>query len=156
MRQEMVYCPFTQIKDIQTLEQQYKTTNKEEWIYIQQLFTDFKQFEQTRFNPDAKFATVIPARRLLQTYTNNDNVVTIEKARQIIKPLQKHIKGLTWTLTYSEIAPKRIVHFWKISEQQLTTLVQQCERRWYLAQAATGEMVGTLAAQSIGEPTTQM
>ena len=44
----------------------------------------------------------------------------------------------------------------KLTQQSFNWLLDEIEARFHRALAQPGEMVGTVAAQSLGEPTTQM
>ncbi len=43
-----------------------------------------------------------------------------------------------------------------MSEDELSKLIEEVKKQFLKAQSHTGENVGAIAAQSIGEPTTQM
>ena len=46
--------------------------------------------------------------------------------------------------------------FCRLSEESFEWLLGEIESKFHLAMATPGEMVGAMAAQSIGEPATQM
>merc|ERR1719440_1933615 len=54
------------------------------------------------------------------------------------------------------LASKRILQLEALSKQSFNWLLGEIKNRFYRSLAASGEMVGTLAAQSVGEPATQM
>jgi DNA-directed RNA polymerase II subunit RPB1 len=59
-------------------------------------------------------------------------------------------------LILSTLASKRVLREYKLSEEAFEWLLQEIESRFYAARVNAGEMIGTIAAQSLGEPTTQM
>ncbi|KAJ9056799.1 DNA-directed RNA polymerase II core subunit rpo21 [Entomophthora muscae] len=59
-------------------------------------------------------------------------------------------------LVRSILASKRVLEEFHLTTEAFEWLVAEIQNRFNLAQANPGEMVGTLAAQSIGEPATQM
>ena len=59
-------------------------------------------------------------------------------------------------LIRSLLASKRILMEYRLSEAALNWVLGEIETRFHLAKVNPGEMVGVLAAQSIGEPATQM
>jgi DNA-directed RNA polymerase II subunit RPB1 len=63
---------------------------------------------------------------------------------------------LFFTLLRSTLASKRCCAEWRLTADAHAALLAKVERRFMAAMAAPGEVVGTVAAQSIGEPTTQM
>jgi len=54
------------------------------------------------------------------------------------------------------LASKRVLKQYRLSEAALNWVVGEVETRFHRAKVNPGEMVGVLAAQSIGEPATQM
>ncbi|KAL9115849.1 MAG: hypothetical protein Q9227_000217 [Pyrenula ochraceoflavens] len=56
----------------------------------------------------------------------------------------------------SRLAFKRLVNDYRLSTVAFNHVIGTVKARWIKAQAQPGEMVGVLAAQSIGEPATQM
>jgi DNA-directed RNA polymerase II subunit RPB1 len=59
-------------------------------------------------------------------------------------------------LLRSLLATKRILKDFRLTEAALDWVIGEVETRFYVAKVNPGEMVGVLAAQSIGEPATQM
>lgn len=53
-------------------------------------------------------------------------------------------------------AAVQVLRDYKLSAQSFNWLLSEIESRFHSALAQPGEMVGTVAAQSLGEPTTQM
>ena len=56
----------------------------------------------------------------------------------------------------SVLASKRVINEWKLDKKAFDCLLKEVESRYIKATVHGGEMVGALAAQSLGEPTTQM
>jgi DNA-directed RNA polymerase II subunit RPB1 len=50
----------------------------------------------------------------------------------------------------------QVLREYKLSQQSFNWLLNEMESRFHRSLAQPGEMVGTVAAQSLGEPTTQM
>lgn len=59
-------------------------------------------------------------------------------------------------LYYSNLSPKRIIFYHRLTAAALDYLLDEVMSAFYKSYVEPGEMVGTLAAQSIGEPATQM
>jgi DNA-directed RNA polymerase II subunit RPB1 len=59
-------------------------------------------------------------------------------------------------LIRSMLASKRVLLEFRLSEASLDWILGEIEARFHLAKVNPGEMAGVLAAQSIGEPATQM
>ncbi|KAK4532844.1 hypothetical protein CCYA_CCYA14G3701 [Cyanidiococcus yangmingshanensis] len=56
----------------------------------------------------------------------------------------------------AELATKRVLQVHRLHSKALTWLLGEIETRFVRARATPGEMVGAVAAQSLGEPATQM
>ena len=63
---------------------------------------------------------------------------------------------LLWAVVLQTMAAKRIANEFKLSVQDTKTLMKHFEDKYEYSLIPHGEMVGTLAAQSLGEPVTQM
>lgn len=59
-------------------------------------------------------------------------------------------------LLRASLASKRVLKEYRLNAEAFSWMVGEVERRFNLALANCGEAIGTVAAQSIGEPTTQM
>jgi DNA-directed RNA polymerase II subunit RPB1 len=70
--------------------------------------------------------------------------------------LQKNSTKMFGCLIKSTLASKRIITEYKLNHEALDWVVKEIQRRFHLALVTPGEMIGTIAAQSLGEPTTQM
>eukprot|EP00529_Nitzschia_sp_RCC80_P002549 CAMPEP_0113469714 /NCGR_PEP_ID=MMETSP0014_2-20120614/16047_1 /TAXON_ID=2857 /ORGANISM="Nitzschia sp." /LENGTH=1732 /DNA_ID=CAMNT_0000362211 /DNA_START=924 /DNA_END=6122 /DNA_ORIENTATION=+ /assembly_acc=CAM_ASM_000159 len=69
---------------------------------------------------------------------------------------QSNATTLYRILVRSMLASKRVLKEFRLSEDSLMWVLGEVEARFHKAKVNAGEMVGVLAAQSIGEPATQM
>ena len=69
---------------------------------------------------------------------------------------QNNATTLYRILIRSSLSPKRVLMEYKLSEAALDWVLGEIESRFHHAKVNPGEMAGVLAAQSIGEPATQM
>mmetsp|Transcript_26154 Transcript_26154/g.55112 ORF Transcript_26154/g.55112 Transcript_26154/m.55112 type:complete len:824 (-) Transcript_26154:847-3318(-) len=69
---------------------------------------------------------------------------------------QKNATTLYSILIRSYLASKRVLKEYRLSEAALNWVIGEIETRFHHAKVSPGEMAGVLAAQSIGEPATQM
>ncbi|KAK7274223.1 hypothetical protein RIF29_15304 [Crotalaria pallida] len=69
---------------------------------------------------------------------------------------QKNATLLFNILPRSTFASKRVLEEYKLSHEAFEWVVGEIESRFLQSQVAPGEMIGCVAAQSIGEPATQM
>jgi DNA-directed RNA polymerase II subunit RPB1 len=80
-----------------------------------------------------------------------------EKNKESIKIKDESIcKSLFKYLLYEYLSPKKIIYQHKLTKYKLDLIFQQIIDGFKDSQVVAGEMVGCLAAQHIGEPSTQM
>ncbi|EJK46059.1 hypothetical protein THAOC_35301 [Thalassiosira oceanica] len=77
-----------------------------------------------------------------------DDVLSVEA--------QKNATTLYSILIRSYLSSKRVLKEYRLSEAALNWVIGEIETRFHHAKVSPGEMAGVLAAQSIGEPATQM
>ncbi|KAL9179832.1 LOW QUALITY PROTEIN: hypothetical protein ACHAXT_007802 [Thalassiosira profunda] len=77
-----------------------------------------------------------------------DDVLSVEA--------QNNATTLYRILVRSYLASKRVLKEYRLSEAALNWIIGEIETRFHHAKVSPGEMAGVLAAQSIGEPATQM
>lgn len=94
--------------------------------------------------------TITKVRELL------DRLVVIRGEDQISKEAQASATYLFKSHLRSRLAFKRLVVEYRLNKKALDYVLGELEERFLKAAVAPGEMVGVLAAQSIGEPATQM
>ena len=63
---------------------------------------------------------------------------------------------LVWALVIQHMAAKKIACYYKLTIDDTKKLMEAFESKYEYSLIPAGEMVGTLAAQSLGEPVTQM
>jgi DNA-directed RNA polymerase II subunit RPB1 len=77
----------------------------------------------------------------------------------IVKPYLAWFKErnmLVWALVLQSCAAKRLAVEFKLGEEDIKNLMDFFKNKYERTLIPAGEMVGTLAAQSLGEPVTQM
>ncbi len=116
-----------------------------------------------RFVKDDKLYAPVHLKRLTDKFRNNyatktdltpDYVVT-ELNKLCNKQIIKHNKVFQILLRYY-LAPKKSIVELRLSKEMFDELLREIQFKYIKARVHPGEMVGTLAAQSIGEPTTQL
>ena len=105
----------------------------------------------------------VHVKRLVEKYRNPyatktdlmPDYVVSELEKLTNEPLIKHNKVFHILLRFY-LAPKKSIINLRLSKDMFDELLRDIRFRYIKAQVQPGEMVGTLAAQSIGEPTTQL
>ncbi|KAJ2754958.1 DNA-directed RNA polymerase II core subunit rpo21, partial [Coemansia nantahalensis] len=82
------------------------------------------------------------------TVIRGDDVLSTEAQRNATLLFQIHLRA--------SLATKRVIEKFHLTKEAFDWLLAEIETRFKRAQVSPGEMVGVLAAQSIGEPATQM
>ena len=95
----------------------------------------------------------------IEEFLNSPETKLLPGASRGIKRLIDDDKSLKYILEialYEYLAPKKCIFNYGLSKDKLNNLWKEIKMSFIKAMAEPGEMVGILAAQSIGEPTTQL
>ncbi len=85
-----------------------------------------------------------------------DRLVVVVGQDTLSVEAQKNATALYQILIRSHLSAKRVLMEYRLSESALDWVIGEIETRFHQAKVNPGEMAGVLAAQSIGEPATQM
>jgi DNA-directed RNA polymerase II subunit RPB1 len=97
-----------------------------------------------------------PAEAIPQIKATLDNLIVIRGDDNLSQQAQKEATLLFKAQLRNQLAFKRLVRKHALTKLALTSILGELENRFLRAAVAPGDMVGVLAAQSIGEPATQM
>lgn len=97
-----------------------------------------------------------PRSAIDQVKTLLDRLIVVRGDDSISREAQSNATVLLRAQLRSRLAYKRLVVEYSLSRLAFNHVMGEVESRFLAASAAPGEMVGVLAAQSIGEPATQM
>uniref|UniRef100_A0A7S0YI02 DNA-directed RNA polymerase subunit n=1 Tax=Polytomella parva TaxID=51329 RepID=A0A7S0YI02_9CHLO len=114
---------------------------------------------QTRFNcrPHRKGWTKLPALDVIRRVRELcSRLVVVVGADSLSVEAQRNSTLMFYSMLRMHLSAKRVLAEYKLTEEAFTWLLGEIENRFNFALAASGECIGTLAAQSLGEPTTQM
>jgi len=143
MAHEMVTCAFDEKA---TLPAEYY-----DWPEIQKAFDLWTWNSKTRLGD--KWAVTVPAERILQKYADGHDISEAQLKHGIRELVEATVSvPLVQAYVLSVFAKKTL----KCSPEALARICAILVQKWYKGIVAAGEMVGTIAAQSVGEPTTQM
>jgi len=85
-----------------------------------------------------------------------DRLVVVKGDDGLSKEAQQNATILIGALMRSTFASKRVMKEYRLTPDAFSWVMGEVETRFHFAQVQPGEMVGSLAAQCIGEPATQM
>jgi len=116
-----------------------------------------------QFTKSTEVFAPVNLKRLTEKYRNKFATKTDLTPEYVVSELEKitneilmkHNKVFQILLRYY-LAPKKSIVNLRLSKDMFDELLRDIRFRYMKAQVQPGEMVGTLAAQSIGEPTTQL
>ena len=132
---------------------------------VQQILADrdFLIHNVLRYTKTSRLLAPVNLRRLAKKYTNEYATKTDLEPTYVVSQLNalcaegwlKHNKVFHILLRYY-FAPKQSVLKMRMSKDMFDELLQEVRFKYIKSRVHSGEMVGPLAAQSIGEPTTQL
>jgi DNA-directed RNA polymerase II subunit RPB1 len=116
-----------------------------------------------RYNKKEKVSSPVNFKRLAQKYRNNFSVKTDLTPRYVVDELTKlcdsktvrHNKLFQILLRFY-LSPKKAIVDLRLTRDLFDELLKEIAFKYTKSVVHAGEMVGTLGAQSIGEPTTQL
>jgi DNA-directed RNA polymerase II subunit RPB1 len=133
--------------------------------FVERILDDRKFLVQNvwRYKKDAKIFAPVNLRRLIGKYKNPYATKTDLTPDHVIRQLDsmcsetwmKGNKAFHCLLRYY-LAPKKMILVSRLTRAMFDELISEIQFKYIKARVHPGEMVGTLAAQSIGEPTTQL
>lgn len=89
-------------------------------------------------------------------YNDSENkFMKFVDSSKIKKEDEKRMKLILKVYLYDQLSPKRCTHEYKLSSSEFNEIYRYFTKTVLLSKVEGGEMVGAVAAQSIGEPVTQ-
>ncbi|KAF2668452.1 RNA polymerase II largest subunit [Microthyrium microscopicum] len=115
------------------------------------------QSAQTRFNiKSGGRSDLNPKEVIPQVQDMLERLVVVRGSDPLTLEAQHNATLLFKALLQTRLAFKRLVATYSLTKLALNSVLGEIENKFLKAQVNPGEMVGVLAAQSIGEPATQM
>jgi DNA-directed RNA polymerase II subunit RPB1 len=132
---------------------------------VDQLLMDREMFVNNVLRHTKKTEVFAPVHlgRIVEKYTNKYSTKTDLTPEYIVEELKKITQEsflkdnkLFHILLRYYLAPKKCIFTYRLTKDIFDDLLREVRFKYIKARVHAGEMVGTLAAQSIGEPTTQL
>jgi DNA-directed RNA polymerase II subunit RPB1 len=130
---------------------------------VEELIADREMFVRSvfRFRKNDTVLAPVHLKRLITKYENQYSTKTDLTPAYVVNALNGFIKTFPYnkvfhTLLRYYLAPKKAIVTHRLSQALFDELMRDIRYRYIKSQTHAGEMVGALAAQSIGEPTTQL
>jgi len=114
-----------------------------------------------RWRKNDRVSSPVNIARMLTKYSNPYGTKTDLTPQTVVERLSAFIRKFPRNRVFHALmryylAPKKAIIIHRMTEAMFGELMAEIEFRYLKAQCHAGEMVGVLAAQSIGEPTTQL
>jgi DNA-directed RNA polymerase II subunit RPB1 len=114
-----------------------------------------------RFRKNDTVLAPVHLKRLITKYENPYSTKTDLTPAYVVAGLNRFMKEFPYSKVFHALlryylAPKKSIVVHRLSVALFDELMRDIRYRYIKSQAHSGEMVGALAAQSIGEPTTQL
>ncbi|KAG2223050.1 hypothetical protein INT45_008251 [Circinella minor] len=143
-------------EDRETLRTFVFKNGEDKWplpVNLQRLITNAQQI----FHIDPRKPSDIHPLQVMDSISSlADRLLVVRGSDKISAEAQRNATTLFQTMLRSTFAVKRVVEEYHLTTQAFEWILGEVESRFQTAIVAPGEMVGTIAAQSIGEPATQM
>jgi DNA-directed RNA polymerase II subunit RPB1 len=130
---------------------------------VEELIADREMFVRSvfRFRKNDTVLAPVHLKRLITKYENPYSTKTDLTPAYVVSSLNGFMKEFPYnkvfhTLLRYYLAPKKAIVVHRLSQKLFDELMRDIRYRYIKSQTHAGEMVGALAAQSIGEPTTQL
>ena len=130
---------------------------------VEELIADREMLVRSvfRFRKNDTVLAPVHLKRLITKYENPYSTKTDLTPAYVVGALNGFIKTFPYnkvfhTLLRYYLAPKKVIITHRLSQALFDELMRDIRYRYIKSQTHAGEMVGALAAQSIGEPTTQL
>jgi DNA-directed RNA polymerase II subunit RPB1 len=130
---------------------------------VEELIADREMFVRSvfRFRKNDTVLAPVHLKRLITKYENPYSTKTDLTPAYVVGALNGFMKTFPYnkvfhTLLRYYLAPKKAIVTHRLSQKLFDELMRDIRYRYIKSQTHAGEMVGALAAQSIGEPTTQL
>lgn len=140
MYHEMVDCSFD--------DDDLTNYDTEKWPELINAYDMWKWNQKFRLGE--QWAVSVPAGRLVDEYQDGGYTPDV---RSIVQPLLDAVQ--TVPIVYAYVLSVVAINDLPCSPEALQKIVNLLLKKWHKSIVAPGEMVGTIAAQSVGEPTTQ-
>ena len=140
-----------------------KDTVNESPDMVEEIIADREMLVKSvfRYRKNDTILAPVNLKRLLTKYENPFSTKTDLTPAYVVGGIARFIKEFPHNKVFHALlryylAPKKSIVVHRLSVQLFDELMRDVRYRYVKSQAHSGEMVGALAAQSIGEPTTQL
>ena len=118
---------------------------------------DINKWRDNGSKDTAWFQLPIPFDRIIKNTNIPSAKVSYLEAKAMVQELQESIDNeMLRIMIRCKLSPYRITQEYQLGIDELKSIVETIQMEYHRVKAVAGESVGSVAAQSIGEPATQM
>lgn len=137
------------------LQMHFRTDTKVNTSYLPVNFT--RLITHAQFNiPSKGKSDLNPLEVVEEVRKLSDELTIVNGDDPEAKKVNHHALKLFRAFLYSSLCSKKVILDYKLSSEAFRYLLDEIRERYQMSQVHPGEMVGSIAAQSIGETLTQM
>ena len=146
---DMFTYPEVSIEELQFF-QQYHISNETSITFLSPINMEYYNLEETYYIDDdvISYDTWTSEMNHLTNYLIYDKNIILRELKQSNINLILYIRV--------HLCSKNVIHKWRMSTYRFKQIIQKIITQYEKSKIPQGEMIGTLAAQSLGEPTTQL
>lgn len=132
--------------------------DKDESVYLPVNIQRLVWNAQRRFHIDLSEPTTLHPRKVIEVVRQicKEDIIVVRGSDMLSLEAQQNATLLFQILVRMKLASKRVLMEYRLSEEALMWLKGELVSSFHAALVHPGEMCGVMAAQSIGEPATQM
>jgi|UniRef100_A0A6C0IUM0 DNA-directed RNA polymerase II subunit RPB1 len=123
-------------------------------VNLNRLTDDFQQDKINKFDLEPEY--IIKKIDSIINNLNNKLIIYTKKDSKLFKDDELGFKYIFQISLYEYIAPVKCIYEYKLDKNTFDKLIDDIENNYIKSIVEPGEMVGIIAAQSVGEPTSQM
>nr|QFG74671.1 MAG: RNA polymerase Rpb1, domain 5 [Megaviridae environmental sample] len=123
-------------------------------ININRLTVEFSKLKRTKNDLDP-FYVIDQIDNIINSYTNR-LILHLKETSNILKKDDTTMKYLLNVCLYEFLHPKKCIYKYNLTKADFDSLIKEINLNLISSIVEPGEMVGIVAAQSVGEPTSQM
>ena len=134
----------------------YKIVEEEYMIPINlnRITSDFMQDKISKYNLSPKY--ILEKIDSVIENLNNKLIIYTKEDSILFKKDEDCFKYIFKIALYEYLAPVKCIYEYNLSKEDFDSLISEIETNYIKSIVEPGEMVGVIAAQSVGEPTSQM
>lgn len=123
-------------------------------VNLNRLTDEYRQDKLLKYDLEPEY--IIKKINSIVSNLNNKLIIYTKDTSKLFKSDEEGFKYLFKISLYEYLSPVRCIYEYNLTKDKFDMLISEIENSYIKSIVEPGEMVGVIAAQSIGEPTSQM